>query len=275
MLLSFRMHRSFVVCSFLLVLGAALRAQPIAPKQVMVLGVFHFASNLDGVKHREIDVLSPERQKELEEVNAALARFAPQRIMVEWVAVEDQRWVDSTYAEYIADRFPLRTNEVYQIGYRLARTMKIGPPQCVDAPGAYLFDTLLHAAALNGRTDWFKAHMDSLMTLVLAEDSIRVGLPIMQALRQMNMEEANTLAQAINGVYVAPRLGPLGDLSGAEFLGQWYLRNIRMYSNICRSTQPTDERVLVIVGNGHRPIIEQMLRGDPAWQVVKADAYLR
>ena len=64
-------------------------------------------------------------------------------------------------------------------------------------------------------------------------------------------------------MFAAARLGPLGDDAGAEFIGQWYLRNIRMYANICRSTRDADQRVLVIVGNGHRPIIEQVLRADP------------
>ena len=252
-----------------------MHAQAPVPKQVMVLGVFHFATNLDGVKHQEMDVLSPERQKELEEVNAALARFAPHRIMVEWEVLADQPWVDSTYAEYVADRFPLRANEVYQIGYRLARDMQAGPPQCIDAPGMFLYDTLEYAAALDGRSEQLEEYMDSLIAIAMEEDTVRMRTNIRETLAQMNSEEANGLSQAINGVYIAPRLGPLGDLSGAEFLGQWYLRNIRMYSNICRSARAEDERVLVIVGNGHRPIIEQLLRGDPGWEVVKADGYLR
>jgi len=83
------------------------------------------------------------------------------------------------------------------------------------------------------------------------------------------------LALAVNSVFAAARLGPLGDDAGAEFIGQWYLRNIRMYANICRSTRDSDQRVLVIVGNGHRPIIEQLLRADPDWEVIEADRYLR
>jgi len=31
----------------------------------------------------------------------------------------------------------------------------------------------------------------------------------------------------------------------------------------------------VIVGNGHRPIIEQLLRADPDWEVIDAERYLR
>lgn len=259
----------------LAVVAVSAVAQQGARKQIMVLGTFHFASNQDAIKHGEIDILSAQRQVEIQEVNDKLAAFAPDRIMVEWKVVADQPYVDSTYAEYLADRFTLRKNEVYQIGYRLARRFDAGPPQCIDADGLFLFDTLNYAAGKSGRTAWFEAYMDSVVHLVMEQDSMHMHQPIIEALRQMNSEEGSRLSLAVNGVFAAARLGPLGDDAGAEFIGQWYLRNIRMYANICRSTRDADQRVLVIVGNGHRPIIEQLLRADPDWEVIEAERHLR
>ena len=250
-------------------------AQQGSRKQILVLGTFHFASNQDAIKHGEIDILSSQRQAEIQELNDKLAGFAPDRIMVEWKVVEDQPYVDSTYAQYLADSFTLGKNEVYQIGYRQARRFDTGPPQCIDADGLFLFDTLNYAAAKSGSTAWFEAYMDSVVQLVVEQDSMHMHQRIIEALRQLNSAEGTQLALAVNSVFAAARLGPLGDDAGAEFLGQWYLRNIRMYANICRSTRATDQRVLVIVGNGHRPIIEQLLRADPDWEVIEAERYLR
>ena len=250
-------------------------AQQGARKQILVLGTFHFASNQDAIKHGEIDILSAQRQAEIQEVNDKLADFAPDRIMVEWKVVEDQAYVDSTYAQYLSDSFTLGKNEVYQIGYRQARRFDTGPPQCIDADGLFLFDTLNYAAAKSGSTAWFEAYMDSVVQLVVEQDSMHMHQRIIEALRQLNSAEGTQLALAVNSVFAAARLGPLGEEAGAEFIGQWYLRNIRMYANICRSTRATDQRVLVIVGNGHRPIIEQLLRADPDWEVIDADRYLR
>lgn len=265
-------HSLFVVLAYVAISAVA---QQGARKRIMVLGTFHFATNQDAIKHGEIDILSAQRQAELQELNDKLAAFAPDRIMVEWKVVADQPYVDSTYAEYLADRFTLRKNEVYQVGYRQARRFETGPPQCIDADGLFLFDTLNYAAAKSGRTAWFEAYMDSVVQLVMEQDSVRMHQPIIDGLRQLNSAEGTRTALAVNGVFAAARLGPLGDDAGAEFLGQWYLRNIRMYANICRSTRDTDQRVLVIVGNGHRPMIEQLLRADPDWDVIEAERYLR
>lgn len=259
----------------LAMLASTAIAQQSARKQILVLGTFHFASNQDAIKSSEIDILGAQRQAEIQELNDKLAAFAPDRIMVEWKVVEDQPFVDSTYAEYLADRFTLRKNEVYQVAYRQARRSHTGPPQCIDADGFFLFDTLNYAAAKCGMTAWFEAYMDSVVQLVMEEDSLRAHKSITEALRRLNSAEGTRTALAVNSVFAAARLGPLGDDAGAEFLGQWYLRNIRMYANICRSTRDADQRVLVIVGNGHRPIIEQMLRADPDWEVIEAERYLR
>lgn len=275
------LHFAMTLCKPIAVLFACqflfspVMAQSPARKQVLVLGMFHFASNRDGVKHREMDVLGTQRQEEIRALNEELTRFAPQRIMVEWMAGEDQPYVDSSYAEYLNDRFKLKANEVYQLGYWLARELNTGAPQCIDAPGQFLNDTLEYAAEKGGQTAWLEAYMDSVTRLVLTDDSLRMERTITETLRVLNSSEGTRLSQAINAVYIAPRLGPLGDMSGAEFLGQWYMRNIRMYANICRAARPADERVLVIVGNGHRPIIEQLLRGDPSWEVVDAEEVLR
>jgi hypothetical protein len=54
------------------------------PAQVMILGVFHFYNpNADYAQFRGIDVLTPERQREIEAVAEGLAAFAPTRIAVE------------------------------------------------------------------------------------------------------------------------------------------------------------------------------------------------
>lgn len=167
----------FPLWAALAVVAVSAVAQQGARKQIMVLGTFHFATNQDAIKHGEIDILSAQRQAEIQELNDKLAAFAPDRIMVEWKVVADQPYVDSTYAEYLAARFTLRKNEVYQIGYRQARRFETGPPQCIDADGLFLFDTLNYAAAKSGRTAWFEAYMDSVVHQVMEQDSLRSICP--------------------------------------------------------------------------------------------------
>src|SRR5690349_10090191 len=92
-----------------------------ATAQVLVLGVFHFATpNADFAKFQGIDVLTPTRQREIEAVVATLARFAPTRIAVERPVTEADS-LNGDYSQYLAGRFELTRNEVHQLGFRLAK----------------------------------------------------------------------------------------------------------------------------------------------------------
>ncbi|MFN2440680.1 MAG: hypothetical protein ABR503_15865 [Chitinophagaceae bacterium] len=93
-------------------------------KKVFLLAVFHFVSNNDGIKFTRENMLSEKPQKEIEELNNSLASFKPDKIFIEWGPAR-QVYVDSSFAEYKRDRFALTGNEVYQIGYKLARKLII------------------------------------------------------------------------------------------------------------------------------------------------------
>ena len=92
------------------------------PTKVLLLGTFHFAypqadaHKVDSANF--IDVLSPARQKEIEELVSVIARFKPTRVYVEssWHGFHD-----SLYSEYVKGRYKLGRNEIYQIGYRVAK----------------------------------------------------------------------------------------------------------------------------------------------------------
>src|SRR5690606_35853858 len=88
--------------------------------QVMILGVYHFNNpNADVVKSNFPDHLSAAKQKEIENVIEALAKFAPTKIFVE--AVPESQRLKTNYAEYLKGSYVLTANETDQIGYRLAK----------------------------------------------------------------------------------------------------------------------------------------------------------
>jgi hypothetical protein len=102
----------------------------VARAKIVMLGTFHFDDQgLDGYKpkHR-LDLLSAQRQKEVGELLSALARFRPNKIAVEY-RVEGQAGLDSEYAKYLAAKEDgLGPNEIYQLGFRLARRLGHSKP---------------------------------------------------------------------------------------------------------------------------------------------------
>ncbi|RYF85334.1 MAG: hypothetical protein EON98_06870 [Chitinophagaceae bacterium] len=104
------------------------------PTKILLLGTFHFAyPQADAHKTNEknfVDVLSSQRQREIQELADVIKRFQPTRIYVESFK---QGYHDSLYAAYVKNDYKLGSNEVYQIGYRIARQMNLPKIYTVDA----------------------------------------------------------------------------------------------------------------------------------------------
>ncbi len=60
---------------------------------------------------------------------------------------------------------------------------------------------------------------------------------------------------------------------GADLLSKWYERNIRIFANLQRITRPGD-RVLVLFGSGHAPILRELIQHDPRLRLVEPRDYL-
>ncbi|HEX8392648.1 MAG TPA: DUF5694 domain-containing protein, partial [Longimicrobium sp.] len=60
---------------------------------------------------------------------------------------------------------------------------------------------------------------------------------------------------------------------GADMVAGWYERNLKIFVNITRVAAP-GERVLVIMGSGHGPLLRRFVDESPDYDLVRADPYL-
>ena len=136
----------------LLLLLAALQQSPLealrnVPKaQVLILGTFHFQdAGRDTYKPQfPYDIRTPEHQKELDEVLAKIIAWGPTRIAVER-DVEVQSRVDSLFAIYPGNGMDTLKNEIYQVGFKLAKRLKHAGVFAVDADARFLDSAMTEA----------------------------------------------------------------------------------------------------------------------------------
>jgi len=240
------------------------------PARVMILGVFHFHNpNADYAQFRGIDVLTPERQQEIEAVVAGLAAFAPTRIAVEQTpATADS--LNARFRRYRAGEFPLDRNETHQLGFRLAARLGQDALYPVDFRQGMAIDSVLayaqvHDSALAAR---FQAYIGEIVTLL---DGMQAERPIGETLRFLNTPE---LVGPSHEPYVVMATVGAGDgFVGAGVVADWYERNLHIFANLAAVAQP-GERVLLIIGAGHTPILRDLVRGHPDMRLVEAVDYL-
>ena len=63
-------------------------------------------------------------------------------------------------------------------------------------------------------------------------------------------------------------VGGGGDYAGADSRAVWYNRNICIFSNIERLRTAGTDRILVVIGSGHVPILEHLAENAPEYELV-------
>ena len=267
--------RSTIAASLFSVLfGLPLLAQQPAaaesPAQVLVLGTYHFANpGQDVVKVEVADVLSASRQAEIRAVTEELARFRPTKIAVERELDASPR-LDELYDAYRAGEHELSRSETQQLGFRLAARFEHPRVFPIDHDGEFPFGAVMEYAERHDPE--FVTFADrEIARLGVEADRRQRENTIGEILRLMN--DPGNLADG-HGTYMRfARVGARDTNVGAELVSKWYERNIHIFANLQGIAKPGD-RVLVIIGGGHAPILRHLITSDPGMSLVEALDYL-
>lgn len=246
---------------------------PDPPHSILFLGTFHFADpGLDDFKPEvDINIMDPKRQRELEGVLAMLEGFKPTKIAVE-VKADKQSEVDAQYAAYLNGRLELTTNEVHQIGFRLAKQLGHKRVYAIDAPGRW-YEPYINPEGY-AREHGQEAHVNSPWYSLYerawrAEDELLTKMTLGEYLLQLNDPKRVLMS---HGVYLVGtfKVGDPQAYVGADVKTAWFNRNLRIFSNITRITTEPNERILVIIGSGHLPILQHCAEASPEYRLVQA-----
>ncbi len=246
--------------------------------QVLLLGTFHFKdAGLDNFKpQHQIDVFNPDRQIEIEAIADALAAFKPTKIGIERKPGSAGA-LQSQYESYMGDDFELPANEIYQLGFRIARKAGHDGVYPVDAPGRWFTDQVdrTEFAKQHGQKDLLRnAYVLSFNRLARRLDALKLEHPLRDHLLLMNDP---ALLEKEHGIYLPRALGVRDgdDYPGADgFVSQWYNRNLRIVGNIQRIIESEEERIIVIIGAGHVPILRHLVKSAPNMTLVEVSEYL-
>jgi len=241
----------------------------------MLMGAYHLANN-----HRDLvnlpieDVLTAERQREIQHLVDGLARWHPTRIAVEW-SHADQAGLDRRYADYLAGRLKPSANERDQIAFRLAKQLHIPRIEAIDwnnmAPGDPSDYDFIDWAQRNGRGDQFDAFVRQGQDDANATASKMRGQTISQWYRALNDPE--TRLKMHKSYFTLASFGTDDRNPGAAWVGGWYARNLRIFNNLRALISP-GERLFVLYGAGHTYLLGSFIRESDAGVPIDPRKYI-
>lgn len=230
--------------------SGAVPPQTDARPQVLIVASYHMANRgHDAYNVQADDVLSPRRQQEIAQVIEVLRKFAPTRIAIE--ADLDNPHVAQEYSDYLAGKYTLSRDETNQLGYRLAKELGLKQVDPVNAWAGNDFpiEHVFNYAKAHGRAPELKAVMAKWGAATRELDDHLKTHTVLETLKLANSDAF--VAENMSPYFEVARFGDPQDYAGPDLLGNYYLRNIRIYHGIVELIHSPDERVLVIYGYGH------------------------
>lgn len=221
---------------------------------IMFIGSAHLANhNRDVVTTTVPDVLTPQRQAEIADVAAALARFKPTKVAVE-LAAEKQAELHQRYTGMLAGSYTLGRHEMDQLGMRVAAANKLPTMYAVDwnkmPPGQISDFDFMAWAKGNGMTERLAA-----VTASSDNDALMKTTSVASWYIDNNTPEK--LAARHRRYFDYAMLGNDEAKPGANWVANWYGRNLKIFGNLVKLADSPKDRILVIYGSGHIPLLRE------------------
>ncbi|WP_260484289.1 DUF5694 domain-containing protein [Sphingomicrobium flavum] len=261
---------------------ATMQPAPVHPAEnkkveVMVLGMYHLANpGQDMINVDAGDVMQDGPQEELMALVNSLADWKPTKVLVETQSPN----ADLTLSNYArADELiATEASETYQIGYRLARTLGHANVYGFDEqpgdgePDYFPMGKVQQWSAAHGKQAEIGALFGWAQNYIMSQAKEVASCSIAEKLVFHN-GSANAAFGHSRLYYGMLGFGDADNQPGAELNAYWYMRNAKMFAKADMVAEPGD-RVLIIVGSGHKYWLDHFASVTPGYSLVDATPYL-
>ncbi len=251
---------------YLIVLIIASTSYAKQPSELMLMGIFHFENpGLDKVKSKTINVMTEENQNYIIQLSEKISNFKPTMVLLEFNPDNTEK-VNKQYQEYLNGAFELPANEIYQIGFRVAKLSGIKHLESLDERSiqwqAEELFKYLETKDLEANAE-FQAIINE-VTASTNENHKKLSL---KQLLQLNNDESydqmnKNIYLATNSVGVAD-----GSFYGADSSASWWHRNFRVYAKIQHHAK-SNTKIFALAGQGHTAILKDFVKSDQKIQSV-------
>jgi hypothetical protein len=278
------MNRTYTTLILLFFSICSIHAQE--KTKVLLLATYHFGGNTsDNIKVSNDKILSDKKQEEIKAVIEKLGEFKPEKIYVENEPNRQVYW-DSIYSAYRNGQNIELTNEIFQIGTKLAENLNLNHGvTCVDwhISPATTFSEKEYEQFLKKMIEYYDENNipdDEPESIYSKKTSERIqtfnqnipSLTLLDIFKDLNKEEY------LNQMFYA-NLTSFLDIDKYDLNVFWsqnnMIRNVNVYQNIIQDILKDEpKRVLIIYGAGHIKALRNYLEVHPMTEIVNTEEYL-
>lgn len=240
--------------------------------QVAFLGTFHFAGTSDILSLKVNDLQTDKRQKEMQELVEAIAKYRPTKVLLEDEYGSTK--LDSLYQLYLNGKHELSINERQQVGFRLAKQSGNAHVYPVDHMTDLPFGELMEFLQNTGQMESFNSLVANYQKNVMdPQQKLYAQLDLTSFFAQANSDQEDALNRGAYLEFLSKYVSKDNDI-GVRLTTKWWERNFYIMSNIDKVIEPGD-RILVFFGGGHTALLKQFYKDRNDVEYVDIIEYLK
>lgn len=248
---------------------------PDARPQIMFIASAHLANHGKDVVNTDVpDILEPQRQTEITALAEALVRFRPTKVAVE-MKMAQQAQLDARYEGYRKGSYRLSREESDQLGMRVAAGLGHARMYAVDwnemPPGPISNYDYQEFAANHGQ----QARFDAMRSQARVKDENALLRREPVSAWYLHFNDPRQLEKKNRAYFDYAMFNDGKDYPGANWVGAWYGRNLKIFANLVQLADSPQDRVLVIYGQGHVFPLRQYAEQSGAFTVVDPLPFIR
>lgn len=225
-----------------------------------------------GTLHMEtISNMITERQDEVIRLVQLLGEFQPTKIAVERDENEFAE-LKREYKQYLNNEYELCTNEIDQIGFRLAKNAGHQNLFPINWEGRITEEDL--AGLLNAAEEHYPSLLNNLTDFQNKQLDLdeNPNASIIDVYRQLNNLQ---LIEQLKQIYLSFSIIEHGDQKiGTTFLAKWSERELRILSNVLQLIDDQSDRILLLIGSDHLWMLRQLFEGSGQYEMEGCISYL-
>ncbi len=253
--------------------------------KVYLLGSFHFAQ-MDST----YNVLDDEHQKSILRLCQTIINQNPDKVFVErQPEYEFQNKYDSLFTVYLNNEklIAKAKNEMFQVGFRVAKQLNHPKVYQCDNPGmyGYNYSKALKYAKANDQMDYLEGTAKGTVQREddrIDEDSLRNSTTLFDYIKWINSDAVMDTSHAsyiANDTQVGSKdyynYDDDDTLIGAEIVAGWYRRNIMIYTKMINQLNYDESAIFLIIGADHVPTLKHLFESNPYFEVVDPKVWLQ
>jgi len=239
--------------------------------KITILGTFHFDATNDYASTQIDSLFSNKRQIELDKIVDEIVKYKPTKIMVEWEP-KTKKELDDNLKKYLKGDFKLPRNEIYQIGFRLAKKANIKELFPIDFQMNLGDENLVDYLNKIDKFSSFEEIINDLKETASDETKYLKSHSISEFYKKINSKENDDFNRNIYLERI-PSISYESNNPLVKYTSNWYKRNIIIMGQIDSQIKEND-RVFLLIGGGHRAILKDLYINRSNIKYIEINEYL-